>query len=123
MELNINYKTIIVNFLKELIVLNELTDKEYQVVNNFRVKVPSFEALLNAFFTAEGSESLRKRTCEYLGSTLVVKKILKSRAHKVNKVRMLKFLEILRINLKGNGQVVKWKAHRNWKFHGMNELK
>ena len=102
-ELNTNYKTIIMNFFKELIFLRELNDKELEIVNLYKDKVPSFNALVEIFHNDGASESLRRKTCEFFCSTDSMRKILKSRANSANKIKMIKFMEVLRLNLERKG--------------------
>ena len=48
-ELNTNFKTILVNYFKELILANELKEYEVQQVTEFMKRVPSFQSLKTLF--------------------------------------------------------------------------
>lgn len=45
MELNINFKTLLVNYLKDLSIANELTPTEVKKVQEFAERGPSFQSL------------------------------------------------------------------------------
>ena len=108
-ELNINFKTILVNYFKELLLVNELSDEEAQLVLEFSTRSPSFKSLQAFFCNRHGSSRISSQCGKIIDSSLIIRRILQSRCRMATKVQMIKFVEVLRTNINGGGNIKRWK--------------
>lgn len=109
MELNINFKTLLVHYFKELRMLNELSEYEQAHLNEFSERVPSFPSLMLFFERAELNEGIRTRSLEFFSSTECIRRIFAGRSKMKTKLQMIKFIEKLRLNILTKGKGYKWK--------------
>ena len=108
-ELNINFKTILVNYFKELLLVNELSDEEAQLVLEFSTRSPSFKSLRAFFCNRQGSSRISSQCRKIIDRSLIMGRILQSRCRMSTKVQMIKFIEVLRTNINGGGNIIRWK--------------
>lgn len=108
-ELNINFKTILVNYFKELLLVNELSDEEAQLVLEFSARSPSFKSLQAFFCNPKGSSRISSQCSKIIDSSLIIRRILQSRCRMSTKMQMIKFVEVLRTNINSGGNIKRWK--------------
>lgn len=108
-ELNINFKTILINYFKELLLVNELSSEEAQLVLEFSARSPSFKSLQAFFSNPHGFSRISSQCSKIINSSLIIRRILQSRCKVVTKVQMIKFVEVLRRNINSGGNIKKWK--------------
>jgi hypothetical protein len=113
-ELNTNFKTLLVGHFRELSFLKELTPGEEERIEAFAKRVPSFASLAKFYADEAGNEGIRKRCLSFLESGECLRRIMKGRSKMKTKLMMVKFLEKMRSNLLQNG-VVKWKDNPSWR--------
>ena len=108
-ELNINFKTLLVHYFKELRMLNELNQHELAHLKEFIERVPSLHSLMLFFARSEENEGIRARSLEFFSSRECLRRILLSRSSMRNKLQMVKFIEKMRFNILTTGRGRKWK--------------
>jgi hypothetical protein len=108
-ELNINFKTLLVHYFRELKMLNELNDYEIRQVNEFSERVPSFNSLMLFFNHCELNSGIRERSLELFSSSDCIRRILAGRSKMKTKLQMVKFIEKMRLNILTQGKGYKWK--------------
>lgn len=92
MELNINFKTLLGNYFKERVLLNELNEFETQQVNDFLKRRPSFHSLLLFYKRSPQNANIRDKCEELLSSAECIRRILNSRCKMHTKIQMVKFV-------------------------------
>jgi hypothetical protein len=105
-ELNINFKTILAAHLRTRLLARELSPEQAQAALAFMQRSPSFKSL--AALCGPGSGGVGRVCLELAESSGLVARILSSRCAMSTKLQMIKFLEVLRVNLRG-GRVRRWK--------------
>jgi hypothetical protein len=108
-ELNINFKTLLVHYFRELRLLNELSEYEVRHVGEFSDRVPSFNSLMLFFADKEQNSGIRQRSLELFSSKQCMQRILAGRSRMKNKLQMIKFIEKVRLNILTKGSGYRWK--------------
>ena len=108
-ELNINFKTIIFNYFKELLLANELSPAQAQRALDFGNRSPSFKSL-NILCERQGADhEVGSLLLRFVQSPAIIRRILESRCRMMTKMQMIKFVEVLRLNIADEGRIVRWK--------------
>lgn len=110
MHLNINFKTIIVNYFKELQQANELSSIEVKKFADFARRSPSLQSLAIFCGGRDEEDEIRSKCLDFLESSFFMRRILESKCRVAAKIRMIKFASKLRLNISSRKGVVKWKA-------------
>lgn len=108
-ELNINFKTIIFNYFKELLLANELSPGQAQRALDFGNRSPSFKSLSILCERQGAEEEVGSLLLRLVQSPAIIRRILESRCRMMTKMQMIKFVEVLRRNIADEGRIVRWK--------------
>lgn len=108
-ELNINFKTIIFNYFKELLLANELSPAQAQRAVDFGNRSPSFKSLSTLCERQGAGSEVNSLLLRFIQSPAIIQRILESRCRMMTKMQMIKFVEVLRLNVAEEGRIVRWK--------------